>query len=171
VSLADVTGHGIGPALVAAVCRAYARATSKDQDLGLFIDQLNALIINDLPEGRFITFVGALVDPHRHQVQIISAGHGPLFRCLYGSGTLLEWNADGVPLGLIPQNEYGQAMQFSLDPGDAVLLVTDGLFEWPNAAGEGYGLDRLRDAIRRMGSISFTTRRDNSRTTRRSRMT
>ena len=134
ISLADVTGHGIGPALMAAVCRAYARATTQEEDLGRYMDRLNQLLMDDMPEGRFITFVGVLIDPESHQVQMISAGHGPLFRCVHANGELIESGADGVPLGLIPQNEYGTATKFSLDPGDSVLLITDGLFEWPNAS-------------------------------------
>ena len=148
ISVADVTGHGIGPALMAAVCRAYARATTQEKDLGRFMDRLNELLMDDMPEGRFITFVGVLVDPKEHQIQMISAGHGPLFRCVQSSGELIESGADGVPLGLLSETEYGSATKFSLDPGDSVLLVTDGLFEWPNAEGDRYGLDRLRSAIR-----------------------
>jgi serine phosphatase RsbU (regulator of sigma subunit) len=67
---------------------------------------------------------------------------------------LIESGADGLPLGLVPQNEYGTATKFSIDPGDSVMLITDGLFEWPNAAGESYGLERLRNAIR---ASSFLT--------------
>jgi sigma-B regulation protein RsbU (phosphoserine phosphatase) len=154
ISLADVTGHGIGPALMAAVCRAYARATTQEEDLGCYMDRLNQLLMDDMPDGRFITFVGVLIDPKSHHVQMISAGHGPLFRCVSANNELIESGADGLPLGLVPQNEYGTATKFSLDPGDSVLLITDGLFEWPNAAGESYGLERLRNAIR---ASSFLT--------------
>ena len=148
ISLADVSGHGIGPALMAAVCRAYARATTQEKDLGGFMDRLNDLLMDDMPEGRFITFVGVLLDPKQHQVQMISAGHGPLFRCVHASGDLIESGADGVPLGLVPESEYGTPATFSLDPKDSVLLITDGLFEWRNAGDESYGLERLRSAIR-----------------------
>jgi serine phosphatase RsbU (regulator of sigma subunit) len=44
--------------------------------------------------------------------------------------------------------EYAAGEEFALAPGDSVLLVTDGLFEWTNAAGEAFGLDRLRESIR-----------------------
>lgn len=154
VSLADVSGHGIGPALVAAVCRAYARAsiTSDGQDLAKFVERLNALLADDLPEGRFVTYVGVLLDPARHQAQMISAGHGPLFRCITSRGELIESDADGLPLGLFADHDYGTANEFTLEPGDSVLLVTDGLFEWANAAGESYGLDRLRAAILALSS-------------------
>lgn len=151
VSLADVSGHGIGPALVAAVCRAYARASvaSNTESLDLMVERLNALLMDDMPDGRFVTFVGILLDPRQHRAQMISAGHGPLFRCLRAGCELIETDADGLPLGLVQANEYGPANEFALAPGDTVLLVTDGLFEWTNAAGEAYGLERLRRAIQK----------------------
>ena len=129
ISLADVSGHGIGPALVAAVCRAYARASvsANNQDLAPMVDRLNGLLVDDMPEGRFVTFVGVLLDPQSHRAQMISAGHGPLFRCVAVGGRLIESDADGLPLGLFSGNEYGPANDFALEPGDSIVLVTDGL--------------------------------------------
>ena len=156
VSLADVSGHGIGPALVAAVCRAYARASvaANAESLDRIVDRLNGLLLDDMPDGRFVTFVGVLVDPHEHRAQMISAGHGPLFRCVRAHGQLIESDADGLPLGLVRANEYGPANEFALASGDVVLLVTDGLFEWTNAAGEAYGLERLRATIQKLAGSS-----------------
>jgi sigma-B regulation protein RsbU (phosphoserine phosphatase) len=148
VSVADVTGHGIGPALVAAVCRAYARAAEKDRELDSFMQQLNNLLVDDMPEGRFVTFAGLLLDPELHEARMLSAGHGPLFRCVIANDKLIETEADGVPLGLMSEAAYGPSAKFTLAAGDFVLLVTDGLFEWANEAGENFGLERLRHAIR-----------------------
>ncbi len=155
VSLADVSGHGVGPALVAAVCRAYARAsvTNGDSDLATILDRINSLLAQDMPDGRFVTFVGVLIDPQTHRAQMVSAGHGPLFRCIASHGELVETGADGVPFGLLPDSEYGPANEFTLAPGDSVLLITDGLFEWTNAAGESYGLERLRENIQRLSGV------------------
>jgi len=149
VSLADVSGHGVGPALVAAVCRAYARASvsGNEADLAKILDRINTLLAQDMPDGRFVTFVGVLIDPVTHRAQMVSAGHGPLFRCIASHSELVETGADGVPFGLLPDSEYGPANEFTLAPGDSVLLITDGLFEWTNAAGESYGLERLRESI------------------------
>lgn len=156
VSLADVSGHGVGPALVAAVCRAYARASvaSDDRDLGRMLERVNSLLAVDMPEGRFVTFVGVLLDPVKHRAQMISAGHGPLFRCVTSRGELIESGADGLPFGLIEDHEYGPANEFTMEPGDSVLLVTDGLFEWTNDAGESFGLERLRDSILAKSELS-----------------
>lgn len=155
VSLADVSGHGIGPALVAAVCRAYARASvaANERELDRIVNRLNDLLVDDMPEGRFVTFVGVLLDPSRHRAQMISAGHGPLFRCVQAGGELLESGADGLPLGLLADGDYAPSEEFELHPGDSILLVTDGLFEWTRTDNEAYGLARLRDSIRRVATL------------------
>lgn len=63
VALADVTGHGIGPALVMAVCRASARAAAPIlPDPPALLQRLNDLLNDDLPDDRFITLVLALLD-------------------------------------------------------------------------------------------------------------
>lgn len=156
VTLADVSGHGIGPALVAAVCRAYARASvdGEQQDLARFMQRINDLLMGDLPEDRFVTFAGVLLDPSRHSAHMLSAGHGPLYRCRASHGDLMELHADDLPFGLALDNPSGPAAEFRLDPGDFILLVTDGLFEWSNASGEGFGLERLRETIRATAKAS-----------------
>jgi serine phosphatase RsbU (regulator of sigma subunit) len=156
VTLADVSGHGIGPALVAAVCRAYARATigTEQQDLAAFMQRINDLLMGDLPEDRFVTFAGVLLDPSRHSAQMLSAGHGPLYRCRSSHGALEELAADDLPFGLTLENPAGPAAEFPMEPGDFILLVTDGLFEWSNDAGESFGLERLRQTIRDTSSAT-----------------
>jgi sigma-B regulation protein RsbU (phosphoserine phosphatase) len=147
VSLADVTGHGVGPALVTAVCRAYARASfAIRQDLGGFLDRLNELLVLDLPQGRFVTFVGLLLDADRHTVQILSAGHAPVFRYIAAQGELVQTDADELPLGLTVESSHASPPELLLEPGDFILLVTDGLFEWMNASGQQFGISRLRQA-------------------------
>jgi sigma-B regulation protein RsbU (phosphoserine phosphatase) len=148
VSLADVSGHGVGPALVTAVCRAYTRAgLSLAQETGVLLSRLNDLLVADLPAGRFVTFVGVALDAARHSARMASAGHGPLFRYIAARHEIVECIATGLPLGVVPDNQYDAALEFSLAPGDALLLLTDGLFEWANRSGEMFGLSRLRSAI------------------------
>ena len=146
------------PALVAAVCRAYSRASvaGNEGDLAKILDRINTLLAADMPDGRFVTFVGVLLDPATHRAQMVSAGHGPLFRCIASHGELIESGADGVPFGLLPDSEYGPANEFTLAPGDSVLLITDGLFEWTNAAGASYGLEQLRESILRLSAEPAT---------------
>ena len=148
ISLADVTGHGIGPALVTAVCRAYSRASfSSEQALGVIMDHINELLFEDLPAERFVTFVVALLDPKESSVELLSAGHGPLFLYTAANNLLQNFNAHNIPLGLAPGIGYGPPQQIRMMHGDMLVLLTDGFFEWMNADRQQFGLDKLQQAI------------------------
>jgi len=149
VTLADVTGHGIGPALVTAVCRAYARASfPSETDIGPALDRINRLLCEDLRNERFVTFVVALVDPAKHCIRLLSAGHGPLFYYEAGADRVRQFDAHDIPMGLSPDVKHGPPSEFHPGPGDALVLITDGFFEWANPGGEQYGVKRLAEAIR-----------------------
>jgi sigma-B regulation protein RsbU (phosphoserine phosphatase) len=148
ISLADVTGHGVGPALVTAVCRAYVHASlATGQQLPELLSRLNDLLVADLPAGRFVTFAGFVLDANSHTVETLSAGHGPSFHYIAAERRLVEYGADGFPLGIEPGAAYSEPSRFTMQPGDLLVVLTDGLFECPNNAGERFGLERLRAAI------------------------
>jgi serine phosphatase RsbU (regulator of sigma subunit) len=148
ISLGDATGHGIGPALVSASCRAYARASflGNGHHDGL-LDRLNALLHEDLSANRFVTFVVGFLNPSNSHVEILSAGHGPILWYKYLTSTIQNLEAQGIPLGMIAGTKYGRATNISLDPGDMIVLVTDGFYEWENPEGEQFGLQRLETLI------------------------
>ncbi len=149
ISLADVTGHGIGPALVAAACRAYSRASFlASGDPGTVVDRLNRLLAEDLPSDKFVTFAVALLDPVGSTLQLLSAGHGPILWFSPATGEIRNLDAQGIPLGLITGFEYGRATEAPLAPGDMLVLVTDGFYEWEDQQGEQFGLARLESVIR-----------------------
>ncbi len=80
VFLADVTGHGLGPAMLASVCRAYSRASFNERDnLATIFRNINQSSSEDLTPERFATFVAAVFREGSDQVELLSAGHGPLF--------------------------------------------------------------------------------------------
>lgn len=144
VSLADVTGHGIGPALVTAVCRAYARASlAEDNNLVHVLGRINHFLHEDLPSGRFVTFVVGLLDGEQHEIELLSAGHGPLFIYSAATARVESLNAHALPLAVMDEVVFEAGNRIPLEPGDVVLLVTDGFFEWQDASGEQFGLDRL----------------------------
>ncbi len=149
IAMADVTGHGIGPALLAAVCRAYSRATfGQYVDFLSAMEQINTAIAADVGEGRFITFVGAIVGPASSKVELLSAGHAPLFLYWLKHDRFDEMEAQGLPLGILPEftSEPPQVLDFG--PGDLLVLATDGFFEWANASEELFGSKRLENSIR-----------------------
>jgi serine phosphatase RsbU (regulator of sigma subunit) len=149
IALADVTGHGIGPALLAAVCRAYARANFSSS-IGLLsaMERINAAVSIDVGEGRFVTFVAAVCDPASSCVQLLSAGHGPLLLFVSKEDRFEQMGAQGLPLGIVSSLISEPPRVLELNSGDILVLVTDGFFEWANAQEELFGLQRMQDVIR-----------------------
>jgi serine phosphatase RsbU (regulator of sigma subunit) len=149
VSIADVTGHGIGPALCMASCRSYARAIFAAQpDLRSALIDLNGLLYEDLPAERFVTFAAGLLDPKSATLDLISAGHGPLLFYLSREKRFRSYDAQGLPLGLLPEPPYGAPQTLKFSPGDILALFTDGFIEWANSQGEEFGQNHLKEVIR-----------------------
>lgn len=149
VALADVTGHGIGPALLASVCRAYARANFRNQaSFVKAMEEINAAVAADVKEGRFITFVAAIVGPQDSKVELLSAGHAPLFLYLLKHDRLSLMEAHALPLGISDAFLSDPPNFFELEQGDLLLLATDGFFEWEGRSGERFGTERLEASLR-----------------------
>lgn len=147
VAVADVTGHGIGSALLMAVCRAYARASvPMVSDCGEFFRRLNEFLYPDLRGDRFITFALALID-RRGSIDLCSAGHGPTLLYRADTGRVERFGADGIPLGVEATVAYAPARSLELQPGDVLLMLTDGFFEWKRPDGQAFGIDRLCDEL------------------------
>jgi serine phosphatase RsbU (regulator of sigma subunit) len=151
VALADVTGHGIGSALLAADCRAYARANFARGGDGLLsaMDRINSLLSSDLQEGRFVTFVTVVCSPGDSRVELLSAGHGPLLLYFRKEDRFDEKDAQALPLGISPSLVSEPPLTVELNSGDMLILATDGFFEWANAQGDQFEVKRLEETIRR----------------------
>lgn len=149
VALADVTGHGIGPALLASVCRAYSRATF-GQHKGFLesMERINSPISGDVGEGRFITFVAAIVGPESAKLELLSAGHAPLFIYWLRHDRFDKMEAQGLPLGISPEFQSEPPQLLPFDSGDLLVLTTDGFFEWANGSEELFGTERLENSVR-----------------------
>ena len=148
ISLGDATGHGIGPALVSALCRAYARASLFVEDEHhQVLDRLNRLLADDLSANRFVTFALIFLDPDKSEVEVLSAGHGPILWYKHATHEVENLEAQGIPLGMIAGVSYEKALVRRLAPNDMIVVVTDGFYEWENASGEEFGLRRLESVI------------------------
>jgi len=90
----------------------------------------------------------AVLDVARHELTVTNAGHlAPLLRrAATREVSELGNEVKGLPLGFGTRHEYGQATTI-LEPGDVVLMSTDGLTDAQNPAGEFYGYQRLRDLL------------------------
>lgn len=150
VTMADVTGHGIGPALIVAVCRAYMRASaSGDCDLAEVLGRVNALLCEDIPEGRFVTAAVGVIDPSTSSMIFFSAGQAPILYYEAATGKVHVWDADNLPLGIAGDMVVRDCREIRFERGDVLVLTTDGFFEWVNRSSEQYGTARLAACVRR----------------------
>jgi len=148
ISIGDATGHGIGPALVSALCRAYARASFlADQKQEQILERLNSLLASDLADDRFVTFAVIFLNPVNSKVKVLSAGHGPILWYRRAANRWENFEAQGIPLGMIDGMSYEDSRLNYLRAGDMIVLVTDGFYEWQNPESEEFGLTRLKDTI------------------------
>ena len=148
VVLADVSGKGVSAALLMAKLAGDARfalATAADPAAG--VGRLNAGFAQSGNDDRFVTFVAAVLDPATHELTIVNAGHmPPLLR--RGDGKVEELGAAqaGLPLGVDESVRY-EPYRRRLEPGECIVLFTDGISEAMNARNQLYGLRRLRRQV------------------------
>jgi phosphoserine phosphatase len=150
VAVGDVSGHGVGPALVAAECRAFLRATLLGTDEpSPVITQVNQLLCRDQFEDRFVTAFFGILRHDTHRLDYVSAGQGPILFYAHGGGPTDELEIQGFPLGLSAELAFGPPRTIAFAPGDFLALITDGFFEWFNARGECFGIERMKAQIDR----------------------
>lgn len=147
VCLGDVTGHGVGPALLAAECRAYARVLLSGLPLEAALRGLDALLREDLDDGRFVTFAAATVDPGSWRLSVLSAGQGPIL-VRRASGEVEDVRVHAPPLGIADIQPDGAPTVIALEPGDLAVAVSDGVIEARDAGGRQFATRRLVELLR-----------------------
>ena len=151
--VADVSGHGIGPALLMAETRAYARALlSKNEDLTTALLELNSFISRDVSDGRFVTFFVCRFDAGDSTLQYVGAGHEA--QLIRASGESQRLRASTFPLGLGESMMAPFQETLHLNPGDTVLIVTDGLIEAQAPSREIFGWKRLEKLVEKNDQAS-----------------
>ena len=150
IVVGDVTGHGIGPALLMAETRAYLRLLARNrEDVGEILTRANLILSEDVDYERFVTVVIARLDPKSLELVYGSAGHPTCYVLDAASAIKAYLKRTGVPLGLKRETIYEAAPPIQLAPGDIILLVTDGIDEAMSGEGEFFGVDRTLEVLRR----------------------
>jgi sigma-B regulation protein RsbU (phosphoserine phosphatase) len=146
--VADVSGHGTPAAVVMAMIHTLLHAFPGPPMPAVHVlSHINRHLLAVAPEGMFATAFYGIYDPVYRRLRYASAGHpAPLLRRGQGSIRTLEGTA-GLPLGVMNEDTWTER-EVILQPGDALLLYTDGILEGANSAGEPFGLRRLDQALR-----------------------
>ncbi|HVU71292.1 MAG TPA: SpoIIE family protein phosphatase [Ktedonobacteraceae bacterium] len=137
----DVTDKGVPAALVMATTRSILRSSAQEnQSPGVVLERANDLLFPDIPPRMFVTCFYAILDPRSGTLQYANAGHDLPYR--WRDGEVAELRATGMPLGLMPGMQY-EEKEAILEPGESILLYSDGLVEAHNPARDMFGFPRL----------------------------
>ncbi|MCE2968112.1 MAG: SpoIIE family protein phosphatase [Phycisphaeraceae bacterium] len=146
-ALGDATGHGIGPALSVAQFRAMLRMGARlHASVSQIARHINIQLCDDLPAGRFITNMIALLDPRASRIRYVSAGQAPLI-LVRADGTSEVRGATTLPMGIDPDCDFSEVETFDLAPGDVFVLLSDGFYEAMNHENEHYGEQRIVETV------------------------
>jgi serine phosphatase RsbU (regulator of sigma subunit) len=150
VVIGDVSGHGFGPALLMAELRAYLRALLLTRaDVGEILRLLNRALADDAPEGHFATLLLLRLEPTTRALVYASAGHTPGYILRNTGEARCVLRSTGVPLGVFPDGDFPCVDIPPLEPGELLLLVTDGMVEAHGPDDdELFGMARVLEVVR-----------------------
>lgn len=147
--IADVSDKGMAAALYMALTRSIIRASMQHHPSPAeAIAEANRLICTDADYGMFVTLFYALLDPQNGEITYVNAGHNPPLHCDGNCQQLAQLTRTGMALGIFEDAPYKQRT-IQLEPGEFLLLYTDGVTEAFNPAEEQFGEGRLEAVLQR----------------------
>lgn len=148
IMVADVSGHGVGPSLIMASFRAMFRVLARNRSrVSKLFHLLAESIYPDLHDGRFITAIFVAICPSTHELSFTNAAHAPALYLERKTGTIHDLETTSLPIGVIPDMPIKPGTLRKIQPGDLIVLATDGLIELRNEQDEMFGTDRLKQLI------------------------
>ena len=147
--LADATGHGIAPALSVTQMHAMLRMAFRlGADLETAFMQVNNQLADILADDRFITAFVGFLDASTHRVRFHSGGQGPILHFQAASGTCATHKPTSFPMGAMHLSSLPAATILDLRPGDILLLLSDGIYEYRSRESEDFGQERVEAIVR-----------------------
>ncbi len=148
LAFGDVAGKGVPGALImsriaSCVQTTMAFATSIEQAVAAINNHMCANAV----EGRFVTFVLAIIDPVAHHLTLVNGGHmSPMI--LTPAGSIEEFDSEtvGLPIGVMEDYPF-EVVERPIAEGEIFVIFTDGVDEAMNPAGELYTLERMRNFL------------------------
>jgi serine phosphatase RsbU (regulator of sigma subunit) len=151
--VADVSGKGVSSALLASFLQGAFLSASSTTDIPEVLSRINTFLSDRSEHGKYATMFYSKLDS-AGRLTYANAGHCPSL-LVRMTGKIERLEANSMPVGLMP----GAAFELDhrdLEPGDRIVLYTDGVTEAQNEAGDFFGRKRLREAVQKAGSANCT---------------
>ena len=147
LAIADVSDKGVPAALFMMSSRTLMKgAAIGSQDAGEVLTEVNELLNEDNDAAMFVTVLYAIYDPESGVLSYATGGHDPPLVVRPDGSSVLAPMTGGVALGVAPGIQYHHE-EILLEPGDTVILYTDGVTEAMNNEDEEFGAERLREVF------------------------
>ncbi len=148
IALGDVSGKGTGAALLMSSVHAAVRAhTTTRLSASEVVGEINQYIYDNTPANRYVTLFYSELDPRSHQLTYINAGHNPPM-LVRANGEVTTLDIGGFPVGITPFCDYREGW-VELEPGDVMVIYSDGVTEGVNEQEEEFGEARLIEIVQR----------------------
>lgn len=160
LAVADVSDKGVPAALFMMLTRTLLKgAAIGGAGPGGVLKEVNRLLHEDNDTAMFVTVFYAIFDPGSGTLVYANGGHNPPL-LVHGNGNSdILAQTGGIALGLLPDNDYAE-QTVTLEPGEAVVMYTDGVTEAVNGEAEEFGMDRLQGVF---GATPYTNAQDANR--------
>jgi sigma-B regulation protein RsbU (phosphoserine phosphatase) len=159
IALGDVSGKGTGAALLMSSLHAAVRAQSTTRlSASEVVSEINCYIYDNTPANRYVTLFYSELDPRTHQLTYINAGHNaPIL--VRASGEVTRLDIGGFPVGITPDGEYREGWT-QIEPGDVLVIYSDGVTESLDEREEEFGEARLIEVVQKHRGRTAASLRD-----------
>ncbi len=156
IVIGDIAGHGVDSALLMSSVRACLRMrVSHPGSMSDIVSTVNQHLIEDVGDsGRFMTLFYLDIHRQENRIEWIRAGHDPALFYDPASDDFKELQGPGLVLGIDRDYPYISQQLSGLRPGQIIALITDGIWEGCNKAGESFGKERVKETIRKNSGAS-----------------
>lgn len=147
IVVGDVSGHGMPAGLLMAVAKGAIHTQSQSENPpAVLMERLTKTLLHMSADNQFMTLVFVEIDLGAGRLVYSNAGHHYPLHYRASSGVIEELESTGLPLGMLPKPP-GPFVERALDPGDVLVLYSDGVVEATNAADEMFGTVRLGEVV------------------------
>jgi sigma-B regulation protein RsbU (phosphoserine phosphatase) len=149
IAVGDITGHGLGAALLMASARGALRSHAErfNSDLRKLFQMLNLHLVRDTGDAQFLTLFYGILNIEDNSLSWISAGHDPGIWLRYEDNSITELPNTGMPLGILDEAQYDVGGPVVLKQNDILVIGTDGIWEARNMEGEMFGQERINEIL------------------------